>query len=107
MPTLEPQGSTLLYKLRGPVVKRLNFLKGFSLSSHTYILSYISDCVSRYKGLVTNYGEGGGATKREGGQVKFYPYEKGVGGGKGFSHAEGGGGVHIKFGVVSCSSLKF
>ena len=27
-------------------------------------------------GLVTNYGEGGGATKREGGHVKFYPYEK-------------------------------
>ena len=31
----------------------------------------------------------GGATKREGGgHVKFYPYEKG--GGKSFSHAEGG-----------------
>ena len=29
------------------------------------------------KGLVTNYGEGEGATKREGGHVKFYPYEKG------------------------------
>ena len=29
------------------------------------------------KGLVTNYGEGGGATKREGGALKFYPYEKG------------------------------
>ena len=28
------------------------------------------------KGLVTNYGEGG-ATKREGGHVKFYPYKKG------------------------------
>ena len=28
------------------------------------------------KGLVTNYGEGG-ATKREGGHMKFYPYEKG------------------------------
>ena len=27
--------------------------------------------------MVTNYGEGGGATKREGGHVKFYPYEKG------------------------------
>ena len=26
--------------------------------------------------MVTNYGEGG-ATKREGGHVKFYPYEKG------------------------------
>ena len=33
------------------------------------------------KGLVTNYGEGGG-------HVKFYPYEKG--GGKSFSHSEGG-----------------
>ena len=34
------------------------------------------------KGPVINYGEGGGgATKREGrgGQVKFYPYKKGVG----------------------------
>ena len=29
--------------------------------------------------------------------MKFYPYEKG--GGKGFSHAEGGGG-HKGFGVV-------
>ena len=34
--------------------------------------------------MVTNYGEGGGATKREGGgtkrqggQLKFYPYKKG------------------------------
>ena len=37
----------------------------------------------RSKGLplVTNYGEGGGATKREGGgHVKFYPYDKGGGG---------------------------
>ena len=31
------------------------------------------------KGLVTNYGEGG-ATKREGGHVKFYPYGNGGGG---------------------------
>ena len=39
-----------------------------------------------------NYGEGGGGYKTGGGgQVKFYPYEKG-GGRKGFSHAEGGGG---------------
>ena len=34
--------------------------------------------------------EGGGATKREGGHVKFYPYEKGGGGRKSLSHAEGG-----------------
>ena len=47
-----------------------------------------------YKGLVTNYGEGG--YKTGGGHVKFYPYEKG--GGKSFSHAEGGG--QKKFGVV-------
>ena len=26
---------------------------------------------------MTNYREGGGATKREGGHVKFYPYKKG------------------------------
>ena len=32
----------------------------------------------------------GGATKREGGHVKFYPYKKGGGGGKSFSHTEGG-----------------
>ena len=32
--------------------------------------------ILRHKGLVTNYGEGG-ATKREGGHVKFYAYEKG------------------------------
>ena len=25
--------------------------------------------------------------------MKFYPYEKGGGGGKGFSHAKGGGGA--------------
>ena len=31
-----------------------------------------------FKGLVTNYGEGEGATKREGGQVKFYPYKNGL-----------------------------
>ena len=32
------------------------------------------------KGQVTNYREGGGATKRKGGHMKFYPYEKGEGG---------------------------
>ena len=37
------------------------------------------------------------ATKWEGGgEVKFYPYEKGGGGGTSFSHAEGGGGGHGK-----------
>ena len=29
------------------------------------------------KGLVTNYGEGGGLQNGRGGHVKFYPYEKG------------------------------
>ena len=44
-----------------------------------------------FKGLVTDYWEGEGATKREeGGQVKFCPYEKGGGGRTSFSHAEGG-----------------
>ena len=43
------------------------------------------------KGLVTNYGEGGGSTKRVVGHVKFYPYEKWVG--TRFSHAVG----HKKF----------
>ena len=42
------------------------------------------------KGLVTNYGEGGGATKREGGHVKFYPYEKGGGGAESFHPLKGG-----------------
>ena len=50
------------------------------------------------KGLVTNYGEGGGYKTGGGGHVKFYPYEKGGGGGKSFSHAEGGGAK--SFGVV-------
>ena len=35
---------------------------------------------TRWRGLeLYLYGEGGGATKRERGHVKFYPYEKGVG----------------------------
>ena len=49
---------------------------------------------------MTNYGEGGGATKweRGGGHVKIYPYKKGGGAEKSFSHAEGGGGgEHNKF----------
>ena len=48
--------------------------------------------------LITGRG-GGGATKREGGHVKFYPYKKGGGDGNSFGHAEGGGG-HKKFSVV-------
>ena len=51
------------------------------------------------KGLVTNYGEGGRGYKTGGGGlVKFYPYEKGEGGGKSFNHAEGGGTK--SFGIV-------
>ena len=42
------------------------------------------------KGVVTNYGEGGGLQNGRGGHMKFYPYEKGGGGGKSFSHPEGG-----------------
>ena len=33
--------------------------------------------VSVNKGVVTNYGEGGGVQNGRGGHVKFYPYEKG------------------------------
>ena len=55
-----------------------------SLKLYTTPTSYAPEHV---KGLVTNYGEGG-ATKREGGHVKFYPYKKE--GGKSYSHAEGG-----------------
>ena len=59
---------------------------------HTLILD---QPVSKIKGLVTNYGEGGGATKREGGgHVKFYPYEKGGGAEKVLAMLKGG---HKKF----------
>ena len=36
------------------------------------------------KGLVTNYGEGGGLQNGKGGNMKFYPYEKWGGGRKMF-----------------------
>ena len=48
---------------------------------NTIILCQVRDC-----SLITG----------RGGHVKFYPYERGGGGGKCFSHAEGGGG-HKKF----------
>ena len=52
----------------------------------------LNSTVVANKGLVTNYGEGGGgATKREGGAHEVLRLRKG-GGGKSFSHAEGGGG---------------
>ena len=57
-----------------------------------------------YKGLVTTYGEEGRATKWEGGARKVLPLWKG-GGGKSFSHAEGG---HKRFwGSFLSGSLKF
>ena len=41
--------------------------------------------------MVTNYGEGVGYKTGGGqGQVRFCPFEKGAGGGKRSSHAEGG-----------------
>ena len=46
------------------------------------LLLCVHGAISDGKGLVTNYGEGGG------GHVKFYPYKRGGGGS--FSHAEGG-----------------
>ena len=47
--------------------------------------------VTTAKGLVTNYREGAGGYKMGGGgHVKFYPYERGGGGRKSFSHDEGG-----------------
>ena len=59
-------------------------------------------CDMRLKGVVINYGEGRGGEGRGGegrgvlqngmggGQVKFYPFKKGGGGGKSFSHSERG-----------------
>ena len=41
------------------------------------------------KGLVTNYGEGGGYKTGGGGTLSFTPSKRG--GGKSFIHAEGGG----------------
>ena len=43
---------------------------------------------------------GRGATKQEGGHMKFYSYEKGGGGGKSFSHANRGRGDTTSLGVV-------
>ena len=46
----------------------------------------------QYKGVITNYGEGGGGLQngRGRGQVKFYTYKKGGRvGRKSFSHDEG------------------
>ena len=53
------------------------------------MLAWATGIINLSKGLVTNYGEEGLQNGR-GGDVKFYPYEKGGGGGKSFSHAKGG-----------------
>ena len=58
------------------------------------------------KGLVTNYGEGSGATKREGGGMwSFTPMKRR--GRNSFSHAEGGGGTQQVLRMFLCVSLKF
>ena len=50
---------------------------------------YLITCTVEFgKGLVTNYGEGGGYKTGGGGVVKLYPYKKRCG--KSFNHAEGG-----------------
>ena len=64
--------------------------------------------IGLFKGLVTNNGEGGRATKREGGggQVKFYPCKEGGGGlWKSLSHAERGRGT-TSFEVVLTRELE-
>ena len=58
-----------------------------------------------HKGLVTNYGEGGGGYKMGGGDVKFYPYEKG-GAEKVLAMLKGGGAQQV-LGYFLCGSLKF
>ena len=50
----------------------------------------LQGAASRFYGLVTYYREGVLQNGRGGGHVKFYPYVKGGGSGKRFSHAEGG-----------------
>ena len=50
----------------------------FWSSEDDQLLKYSSHPLSYCpKGLVTNYGEGGGLQNGRGGHVKFYPYEKG------------------------------
>ena len=63
-------------------VKAWSMVKKQNISTHKIRQrNMLSGCdITGPKGLVTNYGEGW-ATKREGGHVKFYPYEKGEGGG--------------------------
>ena len=54
----------------------------------------IQELIVTTKGLVTNYGEGGGLQNGRGGHVKFCPYEKGGGAEKVLAMLKGG---HKKF----------
>ena len=52
--------------------------------------NYVNELIY-FNGVVTNYREGGGPTKRKGGgQIEFLTLQKGGGGGggKGFSHPD-------------------
>ena len=80
--------------MESPKVKHKNkvFLMLFAVSfrpSFPLIIYHVRLVVNHIQTFSTNSGEGGYKTG-EGGHVKFYPYEKG--GGKGFSHSEGGRG---------------
>ena len=62
----------------------------------------ITSLTTLHKGLVTNYGEGGGGRLQNGrgGHVKFYSYEKGGGGVEQVLAMLKGGGGRKSFGVV-------
>ena len=62
-------------------------------------------CLRNLKDWPLLTGRGGGYKKGGGRHVKFYPYKKGGGDGKGFSHAEGG--AQQVLGQFLCDSLKF
>ena len=61
--------------------------------------SYLTGRTQCTKGLVTNYGEGGVATKREGGAREVLTLRKGGGAEKVLAMLKGGGGTK-SFGVV-------
>ena len=66
---------------------------------------YLYETQTGLKGLVTNYGEGGGGYKTGGGAHEVLPLRKGGGGGKSFSHSEGG--AQKVLGLFLRGSLKF
>ena len=69
------------------------------LVEFTFLFCFVFVLFVELKGLVTNYGEGGGYKTRRwggGGILSFTPMKRG-GGGKSFNHAEGGGGGHTQF----------